>query len=547
MAPVLLALASPVAAQTATGPRTVATIGTSGTPTLKQINTKNVGQLAPPDDLPDRHREAGLVREHPDRDRAASCTSPRRTTRAIAYDLNTGKELWRYEHKLGTTIYCCGPNNRGVGIHGGAHVYMGTLDAHLLALDAKTGKVLWDKEVADPAFGYSITHAPLIIGDNVIVGVSGGEYGIRGHVTAYNAVQRRAGVALVLDSRPEGRPDLRRQGAERLVRAPGPRRRPKARTCTATSPRRRPTAPSTPTPGQRGGGGVWMTPAYDKESNTIFVAVGNPSPDLDGSVRPGDNLYTDGVVAIDATNGKTKWYYQTVPHDVWDLDAVSPPVVATLGGQEGRGPRRQDRLDLRPRRGDRQAGPQERRLRAAGEHVRAADAARAPGCCRAPTAARSGRRSRSTPTLGYAYVAALHQPMHYKVHTAPWEKGRLWLGSAFVAIPGEEQYGLYSAVDLKTGKIAWQNKVPQPMMGGALATAGGLTFTGEGNGNFNAYDSKSGKLLWQFNGGAGCNSAPMTFNHGGEQFIAVACGGNFQISYPLGDAVLIFGLPKARK
>jgi glucose dehydrogenase len=148
------------------------------------------------------------------------------------------------------------------------------------------------------------------------------------------------------------------------------------------------------------------------------------------------------------------------------------------------------------------------------------------------------------PSLKYAFVAALHQPMTYITHSAPFEKGKLWLGSAFVAIPGEEQYGLFSAVDLRTGKIAWQNKVPQPMMGGSLATAGGLTFTGEGNGNFNAYDSKTGKMLWQFNGGAGCNSAPMTFNHGGEQFVAVACGGNFQLSYPLGNAVFVFGLPK---
>jgi alcohol dehydrogenase (cytochrome c) len=149
------------------------------------------------------------------------------------------------------------------------------------------------------------------------------------------------------------------------------------------------------------------------------------------------------------------------------------------------------------------------------------------------------------PDLHYAYVAGLHQPMNYKTHTAPYEKGRLWLGSAFVAIPGERQYGLFSAVDLSTGKIAWQNKVDQPMMGGSLSTAGGLTFTGEGNGNFNAYDSKSGKLLWQYHAGAGCNSAPMTYEFGGEQFVAVACGGNFQINYPLGDAVLLFGLPKA--
>jgi glucose dehydrogenase len=289
---------------------------------------------------------------------------------------------------------------------------------------------------------------------------------------------------------------------------------------------------------QRGGGGVWMTPAYDKESNTLFVAVGNPSPDLDGSVRPGDNLYTDCVVAIDAASGKTKWYYQTVPHDVWDLDAVSPPVVATVGGQKvvvhagktgwiyvldaatGKLVRRSDAFV-----------PQENMFALpTPEGTRML-----PGAEWSPIAI--------DPTLGYAYVAGLHQPMHYKVHNAPWEKGRLWLGSAFVAIPGEEQYGLYSAVNLKTGKIAWQNKVPQPMMGGALATAGGLTFTGEGNGNFNAYDSKTGKLLWQFNGGAGCNSAPMSFTHGGEQFVAVACGGNFQLSYPLGDAVLVFGLP----
>jgi glucose dehydrogenase len=288
-----------------------------------------------------------------------------------------------------------------------------------------------------------------------------------------------------------------------------------------------------------------MTPAYDKESNTIFAAVGNPSPDLDGSVRPGDNLYTDCVVAIDATTGKTKWYYQTVPHDVWDLDAVSPPVVVNVDGKKavvhagktgwlyvldaatGKLIRRSDAFV-----------PQENMF-----------ALPTPEGTRMLPGANGGAEWSPIaidPNLGYAYVAALHQPMHYKVHNAPWEKGRLWLGSAFVAIPGEEQYGLFSAINLKTGKIAWQNKVPQPMMGGSLSTAGGLTFTGEGNGNFNAFDSKSGKLLWQFNGGAGCNSAPMTFMHEGEQFIAVACGGNFQLSYPLGDALIVFGLPKRK-
>ncbi|HKU62997.1 MAG TPA: PQQ-binding-like beta-propeller repeat protein [Gemmatimonadales bacterium] len=543
VSPVLLAaLAGPAAAQSGDWTTYGGNDWNQRYSQLKQITAKNVSGLVPRMIFQTGIAKLGSFENTPIVSNGVMyVTTPYNT--AIAYDLATKKELWRYEHKLGTTIYCCGPNNRGVAIHGGAHVYMGTLDAHLVALDAKDGKVLWDKEVADPAFGYSITHAPLIIGDNVIVGVSGGEYGIRGHVTAYNAmtgdqvwrwysIPAPKGDSTFDDKAPNGwwgtwapkaeDADLHRDVAKEKADS--------GQYADAW---------------QRGGGGIWMTPSYDKESNTIFFAVGNPSPDLDGSVRPGDNLYTDCVVAIDATSGKTKWYYQTVPHDVWDLDAVSPPAVATVGGQKvvvhagktgwvyvldagtGKLVRKSDAFV-----------PQENMF-----------ALPTPEGTRMLPGANGGSEWSPIsidPTLNYAYVAALHQPMHYKVHTAPWEKGRLWLGSAFVAIPGEEQYGLFSAVDLKTGKIAWQKKVPQPMMGGSLATAGGVTFTGEGNGNFNAFDSKSGKLLWQFNAGAGCNSAPMTFTQGGEQFVAVACGGNFQISYPLGDAVMVFGLPKKK-
>jgi len=511
---------------------------------LKTINTSNVARMVPRMIFQTGIGKLGSFENTPIVSGGVMyVTTPYNT--AMAYDLNTNKELWRYEHKLGTTIYCCGPNNRGVAIHGGAHVYMGTLDARLVALDAKSGNVLWDKEVADPAFGYSITHAPLIIGDNVIVGVSGGEYGIRGHVTAYNAGTGEQVWRWYSIPAPNGDPTFDDKAPNGWW-GTWPGETPDGANLNRDVAKEKGDSAKYADAWTRGGGGVWMTPAYDKESNTIFVAVGNPSPDLDGSVRPGDNLYTDCVVAIDATSGKTKWYYQTVPHDVWDLDAVSPPVVTKLGGKKvvvhagktgwmyvleaetGKLVRRSDAFV-----------PQENMF-----------ALPTPEGTRMLPGANGGAEWSPIaidPTLDYAFVAALHQPMHYKVHNAPWEKGRLWLGSAFVAIPGEEQYGLFSAVNLKTGKIAWQNKVPQPMMGGALSTAGGLTFTGEGNGNFNAYDSKSGKLLWQFNGGAGCNSAPMSFTHGGEQFIAVACGGNFQLSYPLGDAVLVFGLPKARK
>ena len=541
--PMLLVLAGPLAAQGGDWTTYGGNDWNQRYSTLKQISTSNVAQLVPRKIFQTGITRLGSFENTPIvQNGVMYVTTPYNT--AMAYDLNTNKELWRYDHKLGTTIFCCGPNNRGVAIHGGAHVYMGTLDAHLVALDAKTGKVLWDKEVADPAFGYSITHAPLVVGDNIIVGVSGGEYGIRGHVTAYNAGSGEQVWRWYSIPAPNGDPTFDEKApngwwgtwATKAEEADLHRDIAKEKADSAKYA----------DAWQRGGGGVWMTPAYDKESNTLYVAVGNPSPDLDGSVRPGDNLYTDGVVAIDATSGKTKWYYQTVPHDVWDLDAVSPPVVTKLGNQKV--------VVHAGKTGwmyvlDAGTGKLVRKSTNFVPHENIFALPTPEGTRMLPGANGGAEWSPIAidPNLNYAFVAALHQPMHYKVHSAPWEKGRLWLGSAFVAIPGEEQYGLYSAVDLKTGKIAWQNKVPQPMMGGALATAGGLTFTGEGNGNFNAYDSKSGKLLWQFNGGAGCNSAPMTFTHGGEQFVAVACGGNFQLSYPLGDALLVFGLPKARK
>jgi len=462
---------------------------------------------------------------------------------AIAYDLATKKQLWRYEHKLGTSIYCCGPNNRGVS-YGDGVVFMGTLDSRLIALDAKSGEVKWDIEVADPAYGYSITHAPVMIngGKHVVIGVSGGEYGIRGHVTAYDVATGAQAWRWYSIPAPKGDPTFDKKAPNGwwgtwaakaedhdLHRDIAKEKADSGKNADAW---------------KRGGGGVWMTPAYDASTDMIYVAVGNPSPDLDGSQRPGDNLYTDGVVAVNAKTGETEWYYQTVPHDVWDLDAVSPPVVAMVGGKKvvihagktgwmyvldaatGKLVKKSDAFV-----------PQENMfgLPTGGQGTRMLPGANG-GAEWSPISV--------DPKLEYGFVAALHQPMWYRTNYASWEKGRLWLGSAFVAIPGEEQYGLMSAINLKTGTIAWQTKAPQPFIGGTLSTAGGLTFTGEGNGNFNAYDSKTGKVLWTYNAGAGCNAAPMSFEYGGEQMIAVACGGNYQLNFPLGGTVMVFGLPK---
>src|SRR5438552_292446 len=463
-------------------------------------------------------------------------TSPATPNNIVrAFDLRTQKMLWEYEHKnASVSTACCGPNNRGVAVAGGS-VFLGTLDDELVALDAATGKEKWAVKVGDgPEAGYTETMAPLVIGDNVIIGTSGAEYGIRGYVKAFNA----ASGALVwtwytIPSPQDGGwwgpfskttlegDDLKRDLAQEKADS--------AKYADAW---------------QHGGGSVWMTPAYDEASKTLFVAIGNPSPDLDGSIRPGDNRWTESIAAIDATTGKFKWGYQEVPHDVWDLDAVSPPVIAMLGGKKV--------VVQAGKTGwvyvlDAATGKLVRKSEAFVPQENMFAQPSDSGTRMLPGANGGQEWSPITinPTLSYAYTEGLHQPMHYKTHYAPWERGRLWLGSAFVAISGEAQWGNVTAIDLATGKKVWQVKTDQPMIGGATATAGGLLFTGEGNGWFKAYDAKTGAVLWQYYCGAGVNAAPSVFSMDGEEFVAVAAGGNFRLGFPLGDAVFVFGLPKA--
>ncbi|HEU4566016.1 MAG TPA: PQQ-dependent dehydrogenase, methanol/ethanol family [Gemmatimonadaceae bacterium] len=455
---------------------------------------------------------------------------------AMALDARTGRELWRYEHKLGTQIFCCGPNNRGVAISEG-NVYMATLDARLVSLDAKTGKVNWDIEVADPEAGYSETLAPLIIDDKVIVGISGAEYGIRGFVRAYNKNTGEQMWNFYTIPGPEdggwwGKWSEATPEGDNLHRNIAQEKADSAKNADSW---------------KFGGGSVWMTPAYDPDTKTLYFATGNPSPDLDGSVRPGDNLCTECIVAIDATTGKRKWWYQQVPHDVWDLDATSPPVLVTLkNGKKAVAQAGKTAwvyvLDAETGKLIRKSKPFNRQENMFGQPT--------PEGTRMLPGANGGSEWSPTavnPTLGYMYVLGLEQPMHYITHSAPLEKGKLWLGSAFKAIPGERQYGTFSAVDLNTGNIAWQMETEQPMIGGALATAGNLVFSGEGNGTFFAADARNGKRLWSFQAGAGCNAPPVTYMLDGTQYIAVACGGNFQLGYPLGDAILVFSLPRGTR
>jgi alcohol dehydrogenase (cytochrome c) len=450
-----------------------------------------------------------------------------------AINAATGEEYWHYKHKLGPIVtVCCGNNNRGVAVSEGK-LFMGTIDAKLVALDAKTGGVLWSVQIADPNLGYSETMAPAVVDGKVIIGTNGGEYGIRGFVKAYDAANGnllwtfytipesgQEGVWAVNDA--TGRDMHRDIAAEKATLAKG---------------------------GgfyQQLGGGVWMTPAIDKKTRTVFFVAGNPSPDLYGAIRPGDNLYTDSLVAIDLDKGTYKWHFQYIAHDVWDLDAVSPPILTQAKDASGR------MVDVVIHGG--KTGHIYVHERNTGKLIRFSEAMipqenmwvlpTKEGARMLPGANGGVEWSPMAidPSLHLAFAANLHQPMTYHVEAAPYPGGKLWLGGAFKTIPSEQQWGKLVAVNLDTGKVAWSVKTPQPLIGGVLALSSGVVFNGEANGWFKAYDSKTGKELWKYNCGAGVNAPAVSYVVDGRQYIAVAAGGNNQIDSKRGNSVFVFAV-----
>ena len=451
-----------------------------------------------------------------------------------AIDATTGEEYWHYKHKLGPIVtVCCGNNNRGVAIEGGK-LFMGTIDAKLVALDAKTGKLLWEKQIADPEKGYSETMAPTVVDGKVLIGTNGGEYGVRGFVKAFSAAdgnllwtfytipeKGQEGVWAVNDA--TGRNMHRDIAAEQKTLAD------KGGAFYQTL-----------------GGGVWMTPAIDRKTKTVFFVVGNPSPDLYGAIRPGDNLYTDSIVAIDLDTGAYKWHYQYIAHDVWDLDSVSPPILTQAKNAAGK------MVDVVIHGG--KTGHIYVHERDTGKLIRFSEAMvpqenmwvlpTKEGARMLPGANGGVEWSPMAvnPKLLLAYAANLHQPMTYHVEETPYPGGKLWLGGAFKTIPSEQQSGRLVAVNLDTGKVAWSVKTPQPLIGGVLATSGDVVFNGEANGWFKAYHAKDGRELWKYNLGAGVNAPPVAYMVGNTQYIAVAAGGNNQIDSKRGNSVFVFKL-----
>jgi len=424
----------------------------------------------------------------------------------LAVNAATGERLWDVTYNLGEFQICCGPVNRGVAV-GYGKVYVATLDDHLLALDATNGQTVWDAAIVSAQNGYSETLAPQIYDGMIIVGSAGGEWALRGFVAAYDA----------------------NTGQQRW--------------------RWMATDPKSFSGGswQGGGGMVWTTPAIDTNLGLVIFSTGNPNPDLDGTVRGGDNLYTDSVVALDVHSGELKWYYQEVKHDVWDYDAVSNVVLFDVH-QNG------ETIPAAAEAGkvgwvfiiDRRTGALIRKSDPyvmMSKNMFAMPTSEGVDILPGANGGAEWSPPAYSPDTHYLYILAMNQLMHFTTKPAASAPGLIRLGSAFTNVTaGGVQDGPFVAVNVETGKIAWQYKAPQPLIGGALATAGNLVFMGEGNGWFDAFNARSGDRVWRYNLGAGVNAPPITYQVNGEQYIAVAAGGNFQLSFPYGDALAIFKL-----
>jgi alcohol dehydrogenase (cytochrome c) len=455
-----------------------------------------------------------------------------------ALNAQTGEMYWHYKHDMGPiTTYCCGPNNRGVAVYQDK-VYLATLDSKLVALDAKTGKVVWSKQIADPTLGYSETMAPTAVDGKILIGTNGGEYGIRGFVKAYDA--NSGNLLWTFNTIPEdtvgvwATKDATGRVLHRDIEAE------KAQLSKAGDPYK------------TLGGGVWQNPSIDLATKRVYFVVGNPSPDLDGAIRPGDNLYTDSLVSVDLDTGKLACYFQYIPHDVWDLDATSPTVLVDVKDESGKTVPGvlhagktgyiyvNDRKDCSLIRFSEPMVSQKDRWT-----LPSPTPALDPKAARMFPGANGGVEwspIATDPELGLAYAINLEQEMTYTVNSSPYPDGKLWLGGAFTNVPGGIQTGNVTAVDYNTGKIKWQVKTPQPMIGGILATAGGVVFTGESNGWFKAYDASDGSILWKFQAGAGVNAPPSSYMVGGKQYVVVGAGGNVQVDSKRGDSIVAFTL-----
>jgi alcohol dehydrogenase (cytochrome c) len=431
--------------------------------------------------------------------------------RAFALDAGTGRPIWMYQHPLpGDVRLCCGRVNRGLAILGDK-VFLGTLDAHVIALDTKTGNVVWDEVAAEYQKGYSFTVAPLAVKNLVIIGVSGGEYGVSGFIDAYDAATGA------------------RQWRFNTVPGPG---QPGHETWEGDS-------------WKTGGAPAWNTGTYDAATNQVFWPTGNPSPSNRGEGRAGDNLYSDTLLALNADTGRMNWYFQFTKHDEHDWDATEVPVMLDSGGkhliaQANRNgffyviDRTTGKLIL--------ANAYGKTTWSSGKDAEGRPVAKKEASptleghtvCPGALGTTNFMAPAFDPQTALFYVTARDQCDIFSTAPQPYEAGHAYYGSAYFPSDDAEPYrGFLKALDPATGEIKWTFEHTSPTWSGVLATAGGLVFTGDAEGNFIALDAASGEPLWHFQMGGAVYAAPMAFAVDGKQYVAIAAG----------SGVYAFGLP----
>ncbi len=470
----------------------------------------------------------------------------------FAISVDSGEILWTYESELDPAIntICCSWTNRGVSL-GDGRIYFGRLDGRLVALDQRTGEELWNIQAERWQEGFSITSTPLYYDGLVITGFSGAEFGVRGRVRAYDATDG----SLVWT----------------FYTIPGP-----------GEPGHETWSPDNDI-WMHGGATVWQTPTVDPELGLIYFTTGNPGPDFNGAVRPGDNLYTSSIMALDVRTGEYRWHFQQVRHDLWDYDSANPVILFDLeyDGELRRGIAHAgktgwvyilDRTNGEPIIGieDRPVPQEPRQATAAtqpypvGESFIPQHVAIAPEGYRLVNDGRvftpfwteavvvkpgllggaNWPPSSVDPNTGLMYICAHDRAGVYRAHDIddePPPDGQMYTGGDIMFSP-LPSYGIFVAMDLRTNTIAWRQHWSDSCYSGSVNTAGGLVFVGRNDGRLTALNSATGARLWEFQTGAGMNAPATVFEHEGRQYVVAYSGGSLFAGTQRGDSVWLFSL-----
>jgi alcohol dehydrogenase (cytochrome c) len=510
---------------------------------LSQINRDNVKSLTPAWNL-----SFGILEGQDSQAVAVNGTLYVTTSfnRVIAVNGATGDIIWKYERELPGDVFpklCCDVVNRGVAVYKNK-VYLATLDAHIVALDNQTGEVVWDKKAGDYTYAETFTVMPLVVNNKVVFGTAGAEYGVRGWLAAIDA--------------DTGAP------AWKTYTIPGPGE------------------PGNDTWGgdswKYGGGSTWITGSYDKETNQLFWPVGNPGPDFDRHVRPGDNLFSNSAIVVNADSGKIEQYFQYTPNDPYDYDGVNENVQIDLGGKK---------IFVHGDRNGYLYGIDRRNTikTAAGNQMKCvwATAMNDINWTKQPI---DPNVDNCRPVFNYpemdvvydrvtqniapsldggkewhplsvslrtkmAYVPIYNFTMDLQAKKMEWKRGEWYLGAKVITFNAGA--GLIKAFDAATGKLAWTKSQSWPATSGLLTTAGGLAFYGDPEGRFNAVNDETGEHLWSFNVGTGIHGNPTTYTVEGKQYVAIVYGAggggiwplyyaNFLKTHTKGGGLMVFGV-----